>query len=172
VRHMNEIIVKTLLELNNNDLSYVWQKLPPNLDLSYLNFKNTNLRGVHFRDAFIIYTSFEGARIEDTVFDNSWVRNSDFLDAHLSNIQFLQTDWFNALHLIPDWDGGTLMYFDTWMSCPSSKAGDNSAWHTLLSDWYDATIGADDLGQLEAAWNTYRAPNGLCDRVLQKKNAH
>jgi hypothetical protein len=119
-RYMNELIIRTLILLTDRNLSYVWRTLPNDADLSYLDLSNLNLRGINFKDSFLIYTNFANSELDDSTFEDAWVRNVDFKGASLSNVKFDNTDWFNALNLPEHEKNGWPEPYTDWMDCPNN----------------------------------------------------
>jgi hypothetical protein len=168
-RYMNEKLVNTLLLLNDRDLSYVWRRLPGNLDLTDLDLSRANLTGVKFEKTFVIYTKFRDAQLDDAVFDDAFVRNSDFAGASLSEIAFPDTDWFNAFSLSADLRNGQPIPFGKWQECPDGyKADAVKPFVGLLEDWYDVkfrNLSQQDTHNLTDQWKLYAKEGGVCDVV-------
>jgi hypothetical protein len=168
-RFMNQRIVKTIIFLNDRDLSYVWRSLPSDLDLSYLDLSNLDLRGVTFKHAFMIYTKFNNAKLDDAVFDDSWVRNVDFGGASMSNVNFPETDWFNALNIPSHPKNGWPERYGEWMDCPDDyKAPDDHGFVHQFNKLYDSQFRdqtKNDVDDLRDTWARYSKPSGLCDLV-------
>jgi hypothetical protein len=171
-RFMNEYIVRTLVFLNDRDLSFIWRTLPADTDLSYLDLSNIDLRGVNFKRTFFFYTNFEHSVLDDAIFDKSLVRNVDFKNAALSNVNFARTDWFNALNLPEGWKNGWPESYTEWMECPGKyKAADRKAFVNRFEDFYIIKfhdLKDEDAQDLRNSWDLYSKDSGLCDHVAGK----
>jgi pimeloyl-ACP methyl ester carboxylesterase len=171
-RFMNEKIVSTLLYLNDRDLSYVWNALPANLDLSYLDLRKVTLLGVHFNGSFLIDTDFTDANLNDVVFEDAWVRNVDFSGARMSNTTFVKTDWFNAQNVTDGRNQGITMILSEWLPCPDEyPRTDHTPFIDLLERWYDVKFGnlnRDEADELTGSWVDYGRAGGLCDMVKKE----
>jgi len=166
-RTMNGYIVRTLLSLNDNDLSIVWRNLPKNLDLAYVDFSGANLSGVHFEDSFLIYADFSNAQLDDAVFTRGRLRNVDFSDASISQITFSQSDWYNALNLPLGAQKGTPVSYSRWMVCPDGYR--NSDLQAFKSSFrypiHFNAVEEEARSNLIKSWTAYSSPGGLCDLV-------
>lgn len=172
-RNMNELIVKTIVLLNDKDLSDVWRKLPVNLDLAALNLRDINLTGVRFEGAFLIYADFRGSRLDDAVFSGAFVRHADFEDASLSNVVFERTDWYNSIDLLADHKGGWPIPFAKWFSCPKDYwQADRTSFIQAFNRSYGTRfeqLKPDDAETLKSKWADYARDGGLCDRVPKRQ---
>lgn len=168
-RHMNEKLVATLLRLNDKDLSYVWRRLPSNLDLTDIDLSGANLAGIRFDKTFAIYTRFRDAQLDDAVFHDALIRNSDFAGTSLSETAFPETDWFNAFNFSADRRDGQPMAFTRWMRCPDGYKRDAVQPFTKsMEDWYEVkfkNLSPPDAQNLANQWKDYAKDGGLCDVV-------
>jgi len=132
------------------------------LDLARMDFSNQNLRGVSFRQAFLINANFAGATLDGATFDDSYIRNARFDNASLRNTDFTDTDWFDSLSL-------TISQLETVKKGTLKPCPHNETEHrALLSDWYAYPIEGwplQEQQELISAWREYHRPGSLCSVV-------
>jgi hypothetical protein len=166
-RNLNGAMISALESLNDNDLSQIWRgTLPRDLDLAYVNFSGTNLRGIRFTEAFLIYANFANAKLDDAVFDQSYLRNVTFTDASMSNTSFIDSDWYNSNGVSQQTDTPNLV--SEWAACPDVSSGKNpfanfiGKFNSMYGTQYE-DLSKESQNEITQWWTGYRS--GFCHRA-------
>ncbi len=155
-------VVSLINEIKIVDLAKLFQGIGlESLDLVGMDFSNTNLRSVSFRDSFMIETDFSGATLDGADFTNTWLRNVNFDNASLRNMKLGGADWFNSLGLMVD--QLRLIKQEGLLLCPQ----DDDAFHQVLRQRYYYPFESWSVKiqqELIKTWKKYLEPGSLCDQ--------